>query len=429
MRINIVSIIVVLFTMAILLPSVSVLGGEARIPLVTFMVPVFLLYIFSRPFNLKLFPALVFWLLILFSVLVSTIWGSITTDIVSIGEISLYLVKFSVFMFFAHIAFSGNLHASIILRMLVLYLTVSVFVAIFQWLGVNSLNELYSLSEDQYLLTQYDISFRRVPSTAHMITAVGGLSIFSFVSGVVFLTFGRSKVGLVLIIGGVLLAIFSQSRTAFVLIPICLILYLFCPVGYDKKVKLRQSIVRCGIIFLSPLLALIVFYLFSEFILYQVGRFELFGEQAAEGGNRVGQVYWVIHKVSESVDNFLIGITNTGRSAYGNIFVEVEPANIFLMYGVLGFFSHYVFIVFFIVFMVFSIKRYYEFLDSDERIALVITCFSVVVYQIYSLSYFFFRDVYATYMMFSMMGFSFGLLARFAGGKNAVNTQEVAVRG
>jgi hypothetical protein len=412
MIINVQKTMVFLFLLCIIFPALPFSGGVIRIPLVTFLVPFMLWSIYSRPVKAAAGPICFLMFCILASIIISIFWSGFKSEVFSIGEVFLYLIKFSILLFFLILALNRTIEAETILNILIAYLLFSIFIGALQWAGFSFVSRVYSISEEQFLLSEYDFIFRRIPSTAHMITAVGGLAIFSFISGVVLCTFGRTIYGCSLVGGGVLLAVFSQSRTAFVLIPMFLIFYSFFSLSNDTKLLRRQNSIRFfSIIFVTCMSAFLLIY-FGDFLQYQISRFDQFGKQASQGENRVGQIFWAVNMISESIDNFLFGITNAGRTAYEGMFVEVEPVNIFLIYGLFGFFTHYFFIACILFYIYHGLKRFQRVLTETDLIVVSITFVSIIFYQVYSLSYFFFRDVYATYMIFALIGFSYGTLLR-----------------
>lgn len=400
-----------LFVLAVLAPAFTV-SSSVRIPWVTFLAPVLMMLAIRQPLSRTMLPVISLWLALFASLLLSILWGGIARGAFSLGELSLYVIKFAVFLYFLQAGFKGWLSPGLFIKGVVVYLLFSALVSALQWLplGFEWLSALYTIGDEQLLQTTYDLLFRRVPSTAHHVTAAGGIAVFAFCTGLAFLVSRKLLIGLLLAFSAVLIAVTAQSKAAFIVLPVIILSFLLIGISTDRDMLRRQKKVR---LFMAASLLLILPYAifsFVDYFGYQAERFGALMVQVDSGENRAGQMFWALGKILEAPDNFLLGITNVGRSRYEGMYVEFEPVNIFLLYGLFGFCLQYGFSGYILYFIFKSSRKYSMHLSGDGRLISAAAWMSLLFYQLFSFAYFFFRDVYATYMILALIAYAFGYL-------------------
>src|SRR5690625_4447713 len=133
-----------------------------------------------------------------------------------------------------------------------------------------------------------------------------------------------------------------------------MILYLVYNYVYQKGVK---PTVKMGA--LATFVTGIIYWLYNrgnDIVVKAVYRWEVLGDNISAGRDRVGQIKEGF-KLLETPFDYLFGVSKEVERIMGGTFLEVEPVNIFILYGLIGFLLQYGLIIFLLVYLFKNIKR------------------------------------------------------------------------
>src|SRR5690625_4130135 len=404
-----------------ILPSLSV--GGFRTPVLYLPLPLLLLFTLmmagsidrvKMPRNLRNFTFL--WSLIIVEVLLSGVFGAPMQGYSSRFpvEVIQYIARATYFTAFALWSYRGELGARQLLVSFHIIMLFAMTLGLLQyvpWGGEGVLAKAYTYTE-RYVetSTRQSLLAKRVPGMAGHPTSNGGLAAFAFVIGIRSLLFNKRRmvVSGTLALLAIMNTVFSHARMGY------LTIFAVMPVFYVMWSHITGRHLRVGCKFLGVVTAiggvLIALYRYEQpWIMRAYQRWHALADQIAVGGNRIGQVQ-VISEHLTGMYTYLFGISRVAQSAIGVFHVEVEPFNILMLYGVLGFMLQYGLVVGLLIYFARRVRCFRH--QPALGAAVLISFVALFGYQIFSLAYFFFRETAVGALPWIFMGATVGLIER-----------------
>lgn len=314
-------------------------------------------------------------------------------------------------MFFYHFDLDNKRFMDMFIVVLLLGMGIGVL-QFFDWFGSDIFRRLYSFSEYHYeYMTREVMAHRRITGVAHFATATGGFAAFTLVLILSKYLFHQKQLWLLAV--GTILTLFNvitaQARMGIATVVFAvLVFYFIYNFVYEKWLK--STIIASSLMVVA---AGIVFWLYqagNEFVGRAVYRWQALGEQIQSGGNRVGQIKEAFALLDHPFE-YIFGIARGGQQAVEGLHIEVEPVNILVLYGGIGFVLQYGIVLLLLVYFFKNIKLVKE---KPALLTLTIASFvTLLSYQFFSVAYFFFREIHVGLFPWILMGASIGAIEKF----------------
>lgn len=274
----------------------------------------------------------------------------------------------------------GNIrHEETIKKIMYGVFFISLVIGILQFFGVSFLAEIYSRTDVQLYNLNKSMSSIRVVGVAGNSNAWGILCCFIFVLATCEARVSRGLTKL-FFTSMCLLALFniffSGSRTV-ILMGLLLILW----VAFSTLFSLLKKGNLIAVIFSISFVVGLVYILSNtsivervEFIIY---RFSVLLDTG--GGGRLDQIKFTLSLLS-SPDLILGGLSNAGQRFMGIPWgIEVEPINVLVNYGAIGFFFRYIIVIYFFLLALITLNsKSYGKESKQVYLAILIYMFSSV---------------------------------------------------
>ena len=297
--------------------------------------------------------------------------------------------------------------------MLMLILGMSIgILQLIPWPGREFLNVSYPFREGDLQLAHLNrpLHLIRVHGFAQFATANGGIASFALVFGYCVKKYYKEykTLSLLLIVLSVINIFISQARAGMLAAVFSIFLLYLVNMKYERK-GLKPTIY---ILALISFLGVVVYYLYNSgnpYVILTYDRWLNLFE--AGGGARATTQPQYFFSIMESSD-YLFGLSkpiiNRSAISYG---VEIEPLNIFVTYGAVGFLLQYTLTVFLLRYF---FKRISGKTEDKAVLTLIIASFvGLFGYQIFSVAYFFFREIRIGLFPWVLMGVTIGLYERY----------------
>lgn len=403
-----------------ILPALNIAGFT--VPWQYLFTPVFIFILMLIGFGYIKVPTIgkyliEIWLLIIFEVVFSAVFGPMIkfNSFSFPNEALQYIVRFLIFIFFIALFFSKSINLNTFMNrfLVILLLGMGVgFIQFFDLPGSSFFRLIYAYSE-RYLefMTRDNLSSRRVTGFAQHATSNGGITAFTLTVILSMYFFYKKRLFITSI--GVLLVIInivgSQARMGYVTIAIsAVILYLIYNYVYEKGVK---PTIKMGA--LVTFVVGVIYWLYirgNDFVVKAVYRWEVLGDNIAAGRDRVGQIIEGF-KLLQTPFDYLFGVSKEVERIMGGTFLEVEPVNIFILYGLVGFLLQYGLILFLLVYLFKNIEKVKQY---PILLTMVIASFiGLLGYQVFSFAYYFFREIHIGLIPWILLGATIGAVERF----------------
>lgn len=411
-------VFVVLFSM--ILPFINFFNFG--IPVVYFFTPIGMVIVMCALFGGIKVPSLTkliifLSLMVLLQILVATLYSTVNklgyfvfpTDIVQ------YIVRFIFLISFIILAYKGRIDKDKFIKYFLIVLNIGMAIGILQWIpwpGRELLISLYPFRDGTEQLSHLSRSLNtiRLHGFAQHATANGGIASFAIAYAYsVKRYYGRyKKMSLILLMLSIINLLASQARAGMLAAAFSIVLFYFVNLKYEKKTLKPTAY------FISVLtgIVLIITYLYNKgnaFIVRIVYRWGVLFETG--GGTRATTQPQYFFSLMEGAD-YIFGLSkpyiNRSAISYG---IEVEPVNIFVTYGASGFLLQYSFIA---ILLVYFFKKVSKRTRDKAALTLCIASFvGVFGYQIFSLAYFFFREIRIGLFPWVLMGVTIGVYERY----------------
>ncbi|MBW4829372.1 MAG: hypothetical protein KZY61_03560 [Clostridiaceae bacterium] len=413
---NLILFIVLLLS---IFPTINI--GSFGMPVLYLLLPMggllFLLIIFGWIKIPRILKHITFiTILIIIEIFISAMIGTITkfnkfifpTDVIQYIARLLFLISFTV------IFYKGNIKADVFIKFFLIFLNIGMLIGILQWIpwpGREFFIKLYPFRDGTEQLSQLNRSLYilRLHGVAQFATANGGLASFFFIFGYsVFKYYKEHRfLSILLMILSIVNIFASQARAG--ILALVFSFFLFYIVGIYINKKSFKSTMNMFIAML--LIILIVRTLFNRgnpFINQMIYRWKVLFD--TRGGGRVDQIRYFLSLFRNSYD-YIFGLSkatvNQSALSYG---VEIEPINIFITYGALGFILQYFLVL---MLLVYFLKNIQNAIDDKTSLTLLVSSFvGLFSYQIFSVGYYFFREIRVGLFPWILMGVAIGVYER-----------------
>lgn len=420
--------IVVLFSM--LLPIITIAGFD--MPFVYVFTPLGILIMFLLKYQKINNPPIakkinVIWYLIFTEIIISAIYSTLTrynrfifpTDIVQ------YIVRFIFFSSFLIIAYLGFVDAKKFIKYFMIILIIAMSIGILQWIpwvGRPLFISLYPYRDGALQLSQLDrpLHLLRMHGFAQHATANGGLACFSIVYAYsVFRYYGKYRfLSTVLIVLAIINMVASQARAGMLALGFAVLLFYIVHMIRSKNV-LKSTVVFLCMLVLFFVITIILYYQGNVFVVRNVDRWINLLE--TEGGARASEQPQYFFSMMSGLD-YIFGLSkpviNRSEVTYG---VEIEPVNIFITYGLVGVIIQYLLIIALLVYFVKVIRNTQK--DKTVFSLSVASFVSLFSYQVFSVAYFFFREIRVGLFPWILIGIAIGLNEKKKKGKIEFSVQ------
>lgn len=358
------------------------------------------------------------WILIIIEVLLSGIFS----PMFSLGSFSFptesiqYISRFLFFITFIVIFYNYMIDSQKFMYLFIGILFLGMFVGVIQFFNFGFISdlfrEMYSFSDSHlgYMMRENYFS-KRISGVAHFATATGGIASFTLTMVISLFLFNKKKYFITSI--GVFLVLFnivvSQARMGYLTIGFSMVIFYLVYNQIYKK-RIRSTVYMTLIV---GLISSIIYWLYQKgnmFVTQAVFRWELLEQQVSAGENRIGQVYYALEHLNTPFE-YLFGISRGVQNTISSFYIEVEPINVFVLYGSVGFILQYSLIL---ILLIYFYKNMRIVRDYPILLAMVVASFvGLISYQFFSVAYFFYRETYVGLFPWILMGATIGAVEKY----------------
>lgn len=385
------------------------------IPLETIILVLIILGKISIPKTAK--TIILIFTLIFIEILLSAFAGSVSTfnEFIFPTDSIQYVARFLIFLSFIVFFFHGKFSAESFIKYFLISLNLGMLIGLMQWFpwpGREFFIKLYPFREgiEQLSHLSRSLSGIRVHGLAQMATANGGLATFFFVFALsVFKYYKKHKIlAIILMVLAVINVFASQARAGILALVFALLLFYIIDFYINRK-SLKPAISLSLSSLIVGLVLWVLYKIENPIVLRMIYRWEVLFE--TNGGARVDQVEYFLSLI-DSGRKFMFGLSkpvvNESMMSYG---VEIEPVYIFVLYGFLGVLLQYFLVVFLTIYFIRKLR------DSVHNPAilslLVASLIGLLSYQMFSVAYYFFREVRVGLFPWILMGVTIGAYERY----------------
>ncbi|WP_226678988.1 hypothetical protein [Mesobacillus jeotgali] len=367
-------------------------------------------------------------LLIIVEIFISSILSAVTTldKFIFPTDTIQYVARFIFFIGFIYFFYKGKIEADTFIKYFLIFLSAAMLIGILQWIpwpGRELFIKLYPYRTGLEQLERLGLPLHqlRVHGIAQIATANGGLATLFFIFGFsVFKYYKKYNILSVSLMVLSLVNVFaSQARAGLLALLFSLILFYIISIImngniYKKTLYLVYSVVMGIVIFVF------LYLIKNPFVEHMVYRWEVLVETG--GGPRVDQMKYFFSML-EHPFHYLFGLSkqviNQSEFSYG---VEVEPINIFITYGAFGFMIQYTLVA---VLLIYFFKAIGKSIENKAALTLIVASFvGLFSYQIFSIAYFFFREIRIGLFPWILMGVAIGVYERYKIKENEFGLKE-----
>ncbi|UJF34583.1 hypothetical protein [Paenibacillus hexagrammi] len=400
-------------------PIINVGGFDA--PILYLFIPlslfVFLFILFKWikvPFVIWII--MLFFILIMIEIVLSTYIGTITAfnEIMIPTDVIQYLARFLCILSYFVLIAKSKIDTSTFIRFFLIILILAMSVGILQWIpwgGQTLFINLYKFRDGSEQLAQLDryISLRRVHGVAQMATANGGIAAFCFIFAYsVFGFFKKYKLlSLILMLFSLVNIVASQSRAGMLMLAFSIFTFYFVKIIIYRKGFKSTAMLLIGVSLI---------YLFGDslynsgnpFMVQLIYRWRVLFDDS--GGVRMDQINFGLSLLSNAYQ-YIFGISRAFQNYSGLVFyLEIEPIDILVLYGALGFVLQYSLVIYLLVYF---FKNFRWAITRPEILSLLIASFvGLLSYQVFSVGYFFFREIRIGLIPWILMGTAIGFFEK-----------------
>ncbi|MDK2828109.1 MAG: hypothetical protein PWP67_909 [Clostridium butyricum] len=405
--------------------------GSFTMPILYLLLPigamVFLLIVFGWIKIPKIIKYIIFITsFIIIEVFISAMNGTITdfNKFIFPTDVIQYIARFLFLISFACVFYKGKIEADIFIKYFLIFLNIGMLIGILQWIpwpGREFFIKLYPFRDGLEQLSQLNRPFYliRVHGLAQHATANGGLATFFFVfSYSVFKYYRKYKfLSISLMMLSIINIFISQARGGILALIFSIFLFYIIDIYINKKIF--KSVVYILIVTLG--IILIVWQLYNNgnpYINQMLYRWKVLFD--TRGGGRVDQAKYFFSLMT-SWSQYLFGLSkqviNQSAIPFG---VEIEFVNIFITYGVLGFILQYSLVLILLIYFFKNISK--AIVDQASLTLLIASFVGLFSYQVFSVAYYFFREIRVGLFPWILMGVAIGVFERYKLNKKVVKS-------
>ncbi|MED3652391.1 hypothetical protein [Heyndrickxia sporothermodurans] len=410
--------ILLFFVLLLSILPVIKLGGF-EIPFLYLLLPfgVFILiYIFLGWYKIPKIARLLilFFLLIILEIFLSALYGTVSVlgGFIFPSDILQYVVRFITMLSFIVVFYYRKVDADIFIKYFLLFLNIGMLIGFLQWIpwpGRELLVKLYPFYNITYQMDQLSntMSGIRVHGLAQHATANGGLATFFFAFGFsVFKFYKKYKLlSISLIILSIINIFASQARAGMLALVFSIFVFYLISIYVNRK-SFKPTFYVVIVSFFIYIIILFLYKNGNPFIEKMVYRWQvlIFEEK---GGGRVDQFYYFLSFLRNPLD-YLLGLSkqvvNQSAISFG---IEIEPANIFVTYGIVGFILQYSLVL---ILLIYFLKGMRKAIQNKASLTLLVAAFvGLASYQIFSVGYYFFREIRVGLFPWILIGVAIGV--------------------
>ena len=418
-------ILLFMFLFLLIPPSRTIFGFNLPIlylfiPILTFVVMFVIFGWIKSPLALREF--MLFWFLIVLEVLISGVFGPLY--LLSVfnfpAEILQYVARFLFFTAFAAMFYNSKISGETFLKYFMIVLLVAMSIGIMQWVPWPG----QGIMLRQYVQVNRDLSANvgrivpRVPGIAQMATATGGLAAFVFAVSLSILISRHHcrKIAILGIILSIINLVICMARGGMLAVPITMA-FLIMVFGKNKRnaVKSFLIIILLGIILWSSLVFL--YQQGNPYVVSNYDRWLRLFEQLESGGNRIRQIEHALSLLDDPY-SYVFGVSRGFQTLSDVTFhLEVEPVNILVLYGIVGFLLQYGLVI---ALLVYYYKQLKHVTGNNTILCLTLASLGgLFSYQVFSVAYFFFREINVGLFPWIFFGATVGIIERYLANKKA----------
>ena len=330
-----------------------------------------------------------------------------------------YVARAIFFTFMFIMSYTGLVKTRLIIRSFIFVFILAMLIGILQWIpwpGRIVFIKLYPFRDGQLQIDKLvlPLYLTRIHGFARNATANAGFAVFVAVYSVAVLIADKAsrRASLLLLLFSTVNILASLSRAGLASALFAILLFLLIGLYYSKN---RKRIIYIAAI-MGSLLIVICMGLYlsgNNYITFMFNRFlRLFYSAGGERFTVQPRYFFSLMRGSDYLFGLSNPIINLSKIPWG---IESEPLNIFVNYGLFGVLLQYSLVV--------VLLRYYfarltlPRLRNHEREAFLLTLASFVgllIYQVFSTGFFFFRDVTIGFLPWLIFGTAVGHLERLS---------------
>lgn len=402
-----------------ILPIISI--GKFKMPVLYLLMPIQLYTLFTILLKKSKVPIIERHIIYIFVFIVVEIFlSSLLGTVNNLGVFIFptdsiqYIARLLILIFFIDLTFHSKVSTNEFVKYFLFFANIGMIVGILQWIpwyGREFFNKLYPFRDGTLQLSRLnsEIADIRIHGLAQHATSNGGLAtlFFSFAFSI-FKYYKKYKaLAIILMILSIINVFASQARAGLLaLITSFLVIYFLDAYISKKKLKITFKLIIS--LFISAVLFWILYIKGNTIIAKMVYRWTDLIQ--TKGGGRVQDIKYFI-QLLDSLSDFLFGLSkpvvNLSDISYG---VEVEAVNIFVTYGAVGFIVQYWLIAILLLYFLKKIRTVSRTsLDSRLSLSLLVASFvGLFSYQVFSIAYFFFREIRVGLFIWIIMGVAIG---------------------
>ncbi len=312
------------------------------------------------------------------------------------------LARVMAFVVFFVVAYRGWFSYIKLHKWLIAFFSISLLWGVLQRMNISLVNTIsknvYAASRMQQL--SFGDDGLRVFGTAGNIIAWGGFCVFIF--WYVFFKEKRRLVKISLLLLVVANLIFSASRASIIALVVSFIFIQIFRIKWDKKMIWNFVKVILGILILSVTTYLILSSFFGERLEYLIFRFSSTTADMTSSG-RGAQLDFFLGMLAEDPVLLFFGLGKPTLDHMG--YLEVEPVFLLVAYGILGALLHY-----YLLLIIFRLAKRVKSFDRNTYMLIVAWISS---YMVFSVGFFFFRELVVGLPFWWLSGFLLGNAYRF----------------
>ena len=415
------NLILYLTLFSMILPTISFFSFE--MPVIYLLTPIGMMILICVLFGWIKIPSVTKSLIVLcFMILMQIVISSFYSTVNKFGyfifptDIVQYVVRFVFLISFIVLAYRGKINKDKFIKYFLIILIFGMSIGILQWVpwpGREFFIKLYPFrdgSEQLSQLSRGSLYSIRLHGFAQHATANGGIACFAavFAYSVIRYYSKYKNFSRILLILSVVNIVASQARAGMLAAAFSVFLFYLADIKFKKR-GLKPTIYFIGIL---VILSLIIVYFYNVGNMFVVKNFDRWVNLFETGGGaRATTQPQYFFSLMEGADYFF-GLSkpfiNRSAISYG---VEVEPINIFVTYGIAGFVLQYLLVA---VLLIYFYKKISKRTQDKAALTLCVASFvGLFAYQVFSVAYYFFREIRVGLFPWVLMGAAIGVYERY----------------
>lgn len=414
------NLILYLILFCMILPTIRFFNFE--MPVVYLLSPIGIMILICVLFGLVKVPSITkmiifLWLMILIQIIISTFYSTINKlgYFVFPTDIFQYVVRFVFLISFIVLAYKGRINKEKFIKCFLIVLIFGMGIGVLQWIpwpGREFFIKMYPFRDGLEQISQLSrpLYSLRLHGFAQHATANGGSASFAIAFAYsVRRYYGKyNKLSLILLILSIINIIASQARAGMLAVAFSVFLFYVINIKYERK-GFKPTVYFIGIIIGFSIIMVYLYNTGNTFVIRNFDRWiQLFETGGGARATTQPQYFFSIMKGTDYFFGLSKPIVNRSAISYG---VEVELINILVTYGITGFLLQYLLIA---ILLVYFYKKISKRTQDKATLALCIASFvGLFGYQVFSVAYYFFREIRIGLFPWVLMGVTIGVYERY----------------